>query len=476
MSGPAAGLAIIVLNAIADLGSYEVFLVTVVLAGLIQLILGFLRAGVIGYYFPNSVIKGMLSGIGIIIFLKQIPHALGYDKDPEGDWEFFQVDGENTFSELLNSLNFISPGAIVIALVSLAILILWERKFMKNLSFTRLLQGPLVAVVVSIVLMLSFEGTEYFYISADHLVKIPVAGSFNEFINLFTTPDFSAIGNKGVWITAGTIAVVASLETLLCVEATDKLDPYKRITPTNRELKAQGIGNMISGLIGGLPVTQVIVRSSANIQTGGVSKASAVFHGILLFISVIIIPNVLNMIPLASLAAILLVVGYKLANPSLFKSMYKAGWGQFIPFVVTVVGIVFTDLLIGIVLGLAIGVFQILYHNYRTPYHFSQDRFDTDEPATLELSEQMSFLNKASIQRTLKKIPDGSHIIIDARKTKSIHPDVVEIVHDFEANAMTRDIKVELMGFKEDYHNSEAQFNKVIHNRRIRVRRKKSEE
>jgi len=475
VSGPAAGLAIIVLNAISDLGSYEIFLVAVVLAGVIQLILGYLKAGVIGYYFPNSVIKGMLSGIGIIIFLKQIPHALGYDKDPEGDWGFFQVDGENTFSELVNSINYMSPGAVVISVVSLAILILWEQKFMKKLSFTNLLQGPLVAVVVSIILMMVFKGTEYFYISAEHLVNIPVAENFDEFLNLFTLPDFTAIGNKDVLITAVTIAVVASLETLLCVEATDKLDPYKRVTPTNRELKAQGVGNMLSGLVGGLPVTQVIVRSSANIQTGGVSKASAVFHGILLFISVLAIPTVLNMIPLASLAAILLVVGYKLAKPVLFKEMYKAGWGQFIPFVVTVVAIVFTDLLIGILLGLAVGVFQILYHNYKTPYHFSQNKFDTDEPVTIQLSEQMSFLNKASIQRTLNKIPDGAHIILDAQKTKSIHPDVLEIVHDFEQNAKTRDIDVELVGFKDAYHNSEKHFDRVIKDRRIRIRKKRDE-
>jgi len=475
VSGPAAGLAIIVLNAISDLGSYEIFLVAVVLAGVIQLILGYLKAGVIGYYFPNSVIKGMLSGIGIIIFLKQIPHALGYDKDPEGDWGFFQVDGETTFSELINSINYMSPGAVVISVVSLAILIIWEQKFMKKLSFTNLLQGPLVAVVVSILLMLAFRGTEYFFISAEQLVNIPVAENFDEFIDLFTLPDFSAIGNKDVLITSVTIAVVASLETLLCVEATDKLDPYKRVTPTNRELKAQGVGNVLSGLIGGLPVTQVIVRSSANIQTGGVSKASAVFHGILLFISVLAIPTVLNMIPLASLAAILLVVGYKLAQPKLFKDMFRAGWGQFIPFLVTVVAIVFTDLLIGILLGLAVGVFQILYHNYRTPYHFSQERFDTDDPVTIELSEQMSFLNKASIQRTLNKIPDGAHIILDAHKTKSIHPDVLEIVHDFEQNAKTRDIDVELKGFKDSYHNSEKHFNQVIKNRRIRIRRKSEE-
>ena len=476
MSGPAAGLAVIVLNAITELGAFEIFLAAVVLAGAIQLALGFLKAGVIGYYFPNSVIKGMLSGIGIIIFLKQIPHALGYDKDPEGDFRFFQVDGQNTFSELINSLNYVSPGALTISVISLLILILWEQPFMKKISITRLIQGPLVAVVLGIVLMLSFRESDYFFISSEHLVTLPAADNFDEFLGLFTLPDFTALANKEVLIVAATIAVVASLETLLCVEATDKLDPYKRVTPTNRELKAQGIGNMLSGLVGGLPVTQVIVRSSANIQTGGVSKASAVFHGIFLFVCVLLIPNILNLIPLASLAAILLVVGYKLAKPKLFKEMYSAGWGQFIPYMVTILGIVFTDLLTGIALGLAIGIFQILYHNYRVPYHFSQERFDTDEPATLELSEQMSFLNKASIQRTLKLIPDGAHIILDARKTKSLHPDVLEIIHDFEQNAKTRDIQVELMGFKDDYHDSEKHFNKVIHNRRIRVRRKPEED
>ncbi len=462
VSGPAAGLAVIVLEAITDLGAFDVFLLAVVLAGVIQAILGFLRAGVIGYYFPSSVIKGMLSGIGILIILKQIPHAFGYDKDPEGDWSFFQVDGENTFTGIMHIMDAVTPGAVMISVLAMIILILWERPFIKNLGFTKIIQGPLVAVVAGIVMYSLFKGTSY-EVSGEHLVQIPVAESFSGFLGLFTFPDFSQIMNPAIWITAGTIAVVASLETLLCVEATDKLDPYKRTTPTNRELKAQGVGNVISGLIGGLPITQVIVRSSANIQSGGISKTSAIIHGVFLLISAMAIPKVLNMIPLASLAAILLVVGYKLAKPTLFKQMIKAGPAQYIPFFVTVVGIVFTDLLIGITLGLIVGIFHILWNNYRTPYHFTVAGHETGKPIRLELSEQMSFLNKASIQRTLNRLPNNTHVIIDARKTKSIHPDVIEIIEDFKANALIRDIKLEVegLGVREN-HDSEAHLKEVI--------------
>ena len=297
VSGPAAGLAVIVLTAIQELGAFETFLLAVVIAGVFQVILGFLKAGVIGHYFPSSVIKGMLSAIGIIIILKQIPHAFGYDKDPEGDLGFIQADGENTFSELFNMLDFITPGALVIVLISLTILIIWEQPFMKKISIFKIVQGPLVVVASGIGLNLLFQGSEMFQLSSDHLVSIPVPESLAGFFNQFTFPDFSQWNNSQVYVVAITIAVVASLETLLSVEATDKLDPNKGITPTNRELKAQGVGNIISGLIGGLPITQVIVRSSANIQSGGKSKASAFFHGILLLISVMLVPKVLNMIP-----------------------------------------------------------------------------------------------------------------------------------------------------------------------------------
>lgn len=448
VSGPAAGLAVIVLSAIQELGSFEVFLMAVVLAGIIQLIFGLLKAGVIGYYFPSSVIKGMLAGIGIIIILKQIPHALGYDKDPEGDFSFLQVDGENTFSELLQMLNFISPGALIIAMLSLFILFLWERPFMQKLAFSRIIKGPLMVVVLGIVLNNVFAGTDL-ALRADQLVRIPVADSISGFFGQFTFPDFSQWNNSHVYVTAMTIAVVASLETLLCVEATDKLDPRKRITPTNRELVAQGIGNMVSGFIGGLPVTQVIVRSSANIQSGGRSKASAFIHGILLLVSAMAIPSLLNMIPLASLAAILFLVGYKLAKPSLFKAMYQMGKTQFIPFAITIVGIVFTDLLVGIALGMIVAVVQLLWNNYKVPYHFDPKKYQAGAPIHIELAEDVSFLNKASIQRTLEEIPDHSHVIIDASKAKTIHPDILEIFADYEKKSLERHIKAEIKGLDE---------------------------
>ena len=365
VSGPAAGLAAIVLTAIGTLGSYENFLVAVVLAGIIQLLFGVLKAGIIGYYFPSSVIKGMLTGIGIIIILKQIPHFFGYDSDPEGDFSFIQVDGENSFSELIKMINYIQPGSALIGLIGLGILIFWDKILSKKGKFFQVIQGPLVAVIIGIIFYVITRTNDMFSISASHLVSVPIPEDVTSFFNQFRFPNFGAISNPEVWITGFTIALVASLETLLCVEATDKLDPHKNVTPTNKELLAQGAGNIFSGLIGGLPITQVIVRSSANIQSGGRTKLSAIIHGFLLLISVILIPRLLNMIPLSVLAAILLVVGYKLAKPALFKKMYDLGWKQSIPFFVTIIGIVFTDLLVGISLGLAVGIVVILLKSYQ---------------------------------------------------------------------------------------------------------------
>ena len=452
VSGPAAGLAVIVLNAITDLGAFDIFLVSVVLAGIIQVIIGFAKAGIVAYYFPSSVIHGMLAGIGVLIFIKQIPHAVGYDGDPEGDFEFFQVDGETSFSELVNMIDYISPGVVAISVISLIILILWETSLFKKFKFTKLVQGPLVAVVVGIVLNKVFLSIPSLTIGKDHLVTIPVSDNFDSFINNFTFPDFGALSNPQVYITAIVIAVVASLETLLCVEATDKQDPLKRITPTNRELKAQGIGNILSGLIGGLPVTQVIVRSSANMQSGGKTKASAVFHGILLLISIILIPNILNLIPLATLAAILLVVGFKLAKPVLFKKMYSQGKGQFGPFMVTILGIILTDLLIGIALGLVVAVSIILYNNYRIPYRLKRENLEGRDKIHIVLSEDVTFLNKASIQRTLGQIPDNTKVEIDASNTHFIHPDVIEIIEDFVVNAEIRDIEVKVIDLYNEVH------------------------
>lgn len=447
VSGPAAGLAVIVLTAIQELGAFEIFLMAVVIGGIFQMLLGVAKAGIIGYYFPSSVIKGMLSGIGIIIFLKQIPHAFGYDKDYEGSLAFQQPDGHNTFSELFYMFEAISPGALTITVLSLLILIVWEQPFMKKIRAFQIVQGPLVVVALGIVLNLVFQGTETFALRADQTVSIPVADSLNGFFSQFTLPDFSYILNRGVWITGATIAVVASLETLLCLEATDKLDPFKRVTPANRELLAQGAGNVVSGLIGGLPITQVIVRSSTNIQSGGRTKMAAIVHGIILLVCAMAIPVVLNMIPLASLAAILFLVGYKLAKPSLFKQMYALGQRHFVPFMVTIIGIVLTDLLVGIGIGLVVAIFYILYNNYKKPFLFDSVRDVKGDTIRLTLAEDVTFINKASIQRTLSQIPDGAKVIIDASNSINIDQDVVEIIEEFQTSAEFRNIAIELIEF-----------------------------
>lgn len=446
VSGPAAGLALIVLSAIQELGAFEIFLVAVVLAGVLQIVAGLLRGGIIANYFPSSVIKGMLTGIGIIIFLKQIPHALGYDADPEGDLAYQQMDGETTFSELGRMLDYISPGAVIVSLISLAILLFWDLYLSKKHNIFKIVQGPFVAVAVGIgYQLLATAFFPAYAISSQHLVTVPVAENATEFFSQFSFPDFSVIMSKEVWIVAATIAIVASLETLLCVEATDKLDPQKRVTSKNRELIAQGSGNILSGLIGGIPITQVIVRSSANIQSGGKSKLSAIFHGFFLLITVALIPQVLNMIPLAVLACILLIVGYKLAKPILFKEMYKLGWQQFIPFIVTVVGIVFTDLLIGISLGLAVGILFLLINNLMNSHAVEHVDSADHKSVTLVLAQEVSFLNKGSIVKELNSVEAGMHVIIDMSKTVSIDHDVWEVVNEFRADSEEKQIKVELI-------------------------------
>ncbi len=452
VSGPAAGLAVIVLTSIATLGSWPAFLLAVVIAGFMQLALGFAKAGFIAYFFPSSVIKGMLTGIGLLIILKQIPHALGWDKDAEGDDAFLQADGQNTFSEIAQALDFITPGAVLIAAISLALLILWDSVLTKRHKIFQLIQGPIVVVILGIVMNYLFKsGTLDFSLAEDQVVRLPVANNLTEFFNQFTLPDFSAIKNLEVWKIAIVLAIVASLETLLSVEATDKMDPNKRITPTNRELKAQGLGNIFSGLIGGLPVTQVIVRSSANITFGGKTKLSAILHGIFLLISAITIASVLNMIPLASLAAVLLMVGYKLAKPELFKKMYKLGWEQFVPFLATVVGILLTDLLKGITIGMLFGIFYTLRHSYRNS-HYMKETVTTEEGHQvhhLVLAEEVSFFNKASVIKELEEIPENSKVIIDCSNSKSISYDVVELIRDFRSNAKTKNIAVETVNFIE---------------------------
>lgn len=446
VSGPAAGLAVIVLSAITTLGSYENFLVAVVIGGAIQIVLGVLKAGIIGYYFPSAVIKGMLAAIGIIILLKQIPHAFGYDSDYEGDLDFFQADGDNTFSALGHMLEFISPGAIIVASTSLLILLFWEKVLSKKHAIFSIIPGPLVAVVFGIVYQMSLPTTSTYAISAKHLVSVPIPENISMFLGQFTFPNFGAAMNPDVWIVGVTIAIVASLETLLSVEATDKLDPEKKTTPTNRELFAQGTGNIISGLIGGLPITQVIVRSSANVQSGGKTKLSTIIHAFLLLLSVVLIPTLLNKIPLAVLAAVLIIVGYKLAKPALFKQMYFLGKTQFVPFIVTVIGVVFTDLLMGIGLGLAVGITTILIQNYKNS-HFLHILESNGEGHRVQmtLAEEISFLNKGAILRELNNLPNNTTLELDVRKTVRLHYDIIEILDEFTFKAKSKGINIILI-------------------------------
>lgn len=446
VSGPAAGLAAIVLTAITTLGSYENFLVAVVLGGIIQIIFGVLKAGVIGYYFPSSVIKGMLTGIGIIIILKQIPNFFGYDEESAWDLEFFEIDGGNTFSELINILGNIHPGALLIGVISLLLILIWDNVLEKKAKIFKVIPGPFLAVVAGIVFFTVTQGNELLSIGSKHMVSVPVPEDLSSFVGQFSFPNFGVVFNHEVWIVAFTIALVASIETLLSVEASDKIDPEKNVTPTNRELLAQGAGNIISGLIGGLPITQVIVRSSANVQSGGKSKMSTILHGFLLLISVILIPTLLNMIPLAVLAAVLLLVGYKLAKPSLFKKMYHLGWKQWLPFIVTVVGIVFTDLLSGIALGMLVGIVVILLKSYQNSHFLHiEDKSNGKHKIKMELAEEVTFFNKGAILKELDSLPKDSYLEFDVRKTRYLDYDVIEILEDFAFKAKEKNIDIKLI-------------------------------
>lgn len=448
VSGPAAGLTAIVLSAITKLGAFETFLLAVVLAGAIQLILGYAKAGIIANYFPSNVITGMLTAIGIIIILKQIPHAFGYDADTEGDFAFIQHDGENTFTALLSTLNHIHLGAVIVTIISIGILLYWSK-----IPKLNTVPAPLVAVLTGIGLNALFiSGNSPLALEQSHLVTLPVAASFNDFIGQFTFPDFSQLANAEVWTVAVTIAIVATIETLLNLEATDKLDPLKRYSPPNRELRAQGIGNMVSGLLGGIPVTSVIVRSSANINSGGRTKLSTIWHGALLLVCAALIPGLLNKIPLATLAAVLLVTGYKLCKPTVFKQMFQRGKYQWIPFLVTVAVIVRFDLLIGVGVGLGVSVLFIMWGNLKSPYFFQKEKYRTGDLIRLELSQEVSFLNKANILLTLDHMPENSTVVIDASKTLYIDQDVLDIIREFaQIKAPQSKIKVVLTGFKEVY-------------------------
>lgn len=449
VSGPAAGLTAIVLAAITRLESFEIFLSAVLIAGALQIIMGLLKTGFLANYIPSNVIKGLLAAIGIILILKQIPHAVGYDADPEDDYSFVQADGENTFSELIKMVDFMHPGALVISILSVFILIYWEKTPLKKIKFF-----PAVLLIVIIGILLNLLFAHYFpslIIETSHLVNLPPIDTTDlaAYIHL---PKPSHFIDYKIFTVALTLALVASLETLLNIEAIDKIDPHKRESPPNRELIAQGFGNIFAGLLGGIPVTSVIVRSSVNINAGNQTKLSTILHGIFMLTCVLTLAPVLNLIPLSSLAAILIVTGYKLARISLFKEMYRKGWHQFIPFIVTIAAIVLTDLLIGILIGLSISIFFLLRSNFKNPFRLRQEILSIGEVVKLDLSEEVSFLNKASIKDTLWQVPNNSKVIIDANNSGFIDDDVLEIIEDFKTTvAPERNIQLNILGLKDTY-------------------------
>ena len=444
VSGPAAGLTVIVFNAIDSLGSFGAFLLSVFIAGVFQLILGFLKAGLIGAFFPVAVIKGMLAAIGLILIIKQVPHATGYDTSFEGDESYMQETAGTSFTEILDSLNLLSPGATLISVVALLILILWETQVFKRLSLVQLVPAPLIAVLWGTLFNLwAGVNAPELAVSAKHLVSLPELGTLGNFAAQLRLPDFSYWSDPAIYKVAGTIAIIASIETLLSLEAVDKLDPHKRVAPTNRELKAQGLGNLISGLAGGLPITAVIVRSAANVNAGGQTRVSAFVHGLFLLFSVVFIAPYLNMIPLACLAAILLQTGYKLAKPALFKELYRKGWNQFLPFLITIVAILATDLLLGIAIGMVVGIVFVLRSNFHQALTLTQ----SGNHFLLRLHKDVSFLNKAVLRGHLAKIEPNSELVIDGTRALFIDQDILETIADFLAAAQDRNINVETQGF-----------------------------
>ncbi len=445
VSGPAAGLTVIVLGAIQTLGSFQALLVACIVAGIMQLALGYLRAGIIGAFFPAAVIEGMLAAIGLILIIKQIPHATGYDSSYEGDESYMQETAQSSFLELFSAFNGISYGAVIISSVALLLLIVWGTPTLKRLPVLKSIPGPLVAVIWGVAYQLfSAHFAPEWAVSAKHLVNLPVSASPRDFINYLSFPDSSYLVhlyNPKLYVTAATIAIIASLETLLSLEATDKLDPLKRLTPTNRELKAQGVGNILSGLIGGLPITAVIVRSAANINAGGKTRIACFCHGLLLLLSIVFLADYLNTIPLACLSAILLHTGYKLANPRLFKHFYHKGMNQFLPFTMTVIAILSTDLLVGMAIGMVIGLFFVIKANYHAAITLIQD----GRHLTLMFNKDVSFLNKALLRKLILHIPANSSVVLDASKARFIDYDIMEILTNFLATAPDDNIDIKVV-------------------------------
>ena len=458
VSGPAAGLIAIVLVAITTLG-FESFLLAVMLAGAFQLILGIVKAGTISSYFPSGVIEGMLTAIGIIIIKKELPHAIGYDKEHEGDffsYELTDAADRGFFGEIIHSFNFAHTGAIIVTIISIIILVAFNK--VPALKKIKVLPGALVVVIVGIIINEIFKVTSpSLQIDGEHLVQLPTASSASEFFGQFTFPDFSGFTNPAVWVTAATIATVASIETLLCLEAGDKMDPMKRFSSANTELRAQGVGNMLAGLLGGLPMTSVIVRTTANVNAGAKTKLSAIVHGVLLLVAVIAIPGLLNKMPMACLAAILIMIGLKLASPKVFKHMWKAGKYQFIPFIVTVIAVVATDLLKGVGIGLMVSIIFILKGNMKMAYFFKKEEHQEGETIHIDLAQEVSFLNKAAIKQTLAHLPRNSKVIIDAANTVYIDYDVLELIRDFvNFGSKDKNIAVTLRNFKPAYKMQDA--------------------
>ncbi|MBL8177037.1 MAG: SulP family inorganic anion transporter [Bryobacterales bacterium] len=441
VSGPAAGLTTIVSAAIVDFGNFQVFQMAVVAAGAMQIGLGMLRAGVVGDYVPHAVIKGMLAGIGWVIILKQIPHALGRDKDYEGDFGFFETGSSNTITDILEAIVTMSPGAALIAGISLALIVGWEWRASKGSKFFKIVPAPLIAVGTSVMLNEAFRMfAPGIHVSAqEHMVSLPVISSAHEFASQFTLPDWGQLTNPKIWKVGFVIAIVGSIESLLSLEAADKLDPYRRISPPNRELLAQGMGNTVSGLIGGLPLTSVVVRTSANIYAGGRTRMACFTHGALLLIAVVAIPGLLNRIPLACLASILILVGYKLTKLDIYREQYRAGWAQFLPFIFTVAAIVFTDLLTGVMLGLAFGLFFVIRSNHHAAITLvHQERF-----YLIRFNKDATFVNKSDLKTKLRSIPPGSHLFIDGTRAFYMDHDIYEVLHDFEKLAPYEGITLE---------------------------------
>ncbi len=439
VSGPAAGLATIVYASIQELQSFPLFLTSVFLAGVIQVILGFVRAGTIGHFVPVSVIKGMLAAIGLILILKQIPHALGYDADYEGDETFLQTDNENTFSEIINAIGAISPGAMLISVLSLGVLILWASPFMKRFRWTTWVPAPLVVVGLGIGINALFTLlAPALAIQATQLVDLGNFEGFDSIGQVIQLPDFGGLADPRVYRIAVTIALVASIESLLSIEAVDKLDPFRRITPLNRELKAQGVSNLISGLVGGIPVTSVIVRSSANVMAGGRTKASAILHAVFLAVVVLSLPGLLRQIPLASLAGVLLMVGYKLNSPASYREIYRKGKDQFLPFIVTIAAVIFSDLLTGIAIGLLVSVFFVLKSNFHSAIVVSRQGDHTE----ILFTKDVTFVHKALLRRAFEHVTEGGTVTIDSRQSQFIDTDIRETVEDFVKSAPTKPVTV----------------------------------